>query len=371
MRDIVKSDQSKQKSVVLTPSLHFQIIRDEGIKQSSSIRAETTISKINESDPGTFDYRPVEMLFQWKDGYIVEGDRFISVTVWDAFAVVASILLMLDRAYTTWGRVVNKVVKTKSEMHKQRYSPDSAEYKLLKTIEERCTNLFTSLVALSKMRRVEIRLKRLDHKRKLEEERIKVQVEAIVNKIRKKLAVRNGRVSQDLLNYNEKRILEWKAYRKMLRVAIADEELNRKEMSKRDAERLRRLEEALMGMETPDFIEPKKQEKRQSIQSTISNDESDASSDIEWSDNEGEKEKAVVMKHAEFQQELRKKRKKFINIQFNMPGAQIDDAQMIGAHIGMKGDQLDTGPWLMNQPAKKSATNAPKPAQWMSTAFES
>ena len=77
-----------------------------------SIRQEVSMSKINMSDPKQSDYRPVEVYYSWKDGYQIEGNKFIAVTVWDAFSFIAATLLMLERAWLTWGRLMNKVVCT-------------------------------------------------------------------------------------------------------------------------------------------------------------------------------------------------------------------------------------------------------------------
>ncbi|XP_075240668.1 uncharacterized protein LOC142336057 isoform X2 [Convolutriloba macropyga] len=93
----------------------------EDVLQESEIRGETVLSRLNSSSPFLRDFQPIEILLQWKDGFIISSNRFIGVTIWDAFAVVANTLLMLERAWLTWGRLSKKLVNTKAQMYLDKY----------------------------------------------------------------------------------------------------------------------------------------------------------------------------------------------------------------------------------------------------------
>ena len=86
-----------------------------------SIRQELTTSMLNKSDPTQSDYRPVEVYYSWKDGYVIEGNTFVAVTIWDAFSVIAATLLMLERAWLTWGRLMNKLVEANAKRVMKQY----------------------------------------------------------------------------------------------------------------------------------------------------------------------------------------------------------------------------------------------------------
>ncbi|XP_063719713.1 uncharacterized protein LOC134846336 isoform X2 [Symsagittifera roscoffensis] len=57
----------------------------------------------------------VEALFQWKDGYIMEGDTFMATSPFQIVTVISGVLLMLERAYNTFMRLYNSAKKKKKE----------------------------------------------------------------------------------------------------------------------------------------------------------------------------------------------------------------------------------------------------------------
>ena len=125
-----------------------QVMKENGVTTEIEIRVESTMSRLNDTNPVTRDYRPVEIFYQWKDDYMIVSDKFLAVTVFDVFGIVASILLMLERAYLTWKRVLQSVVTAKSKIYLRRYELGSREYMLVKSILNQCTNLFTIMMAI-------------------------------------------------------------------------------------------------------------------------------------------------------------------------------------------------------------------------------
>ena len=163
----------------------------DDVPVSSDIRSESVISSLNASSPFYRDVQPIEMLLQWKDGYVIATNRFIGVTIWDAFAIVANTLLMLERAWLTWGRLSKKLVNTKAQMQLDKYEEGSAEYILIKSILDRSRNVLSAVWAFNKINKVTKRLERLENKRKLDRERDRKREEARKRKLLKLIALKS------------------------------------------------------------------------------------------------------------------------------------------------------------------------------------
>ena len=183
----------------------------------SSIRTENIISPLNVSSPLVKDFQPIELLFQWKDGYIIMNNKFIGVTIWDAFAIVANMILMLERAWLTWGRLCAKLVRTRAQFYLDQYEENSPEWKLVKSILDRNGNLISAAWAIRKMNKVALRLERLQVKRKLEKESQARKAEHRRRKYLKYSILRGDVCDPNLTKIEEKRIIEWETYKKLLK----------------------------------------------------------------------------------------------------------------------------------------------------------
>ena len=218
----------------------------DDVLQEVSIRLESTISRLNTSLPAIRDYRPIEVAYSWKDGYIVVNNKFITATIWDLFAIIAGVILTLERAWLTWGRVVQKIVTARTEVYLMKYPKFSPEWLLMKSILDRATNLVSSSLALRQTKLLEHRLEKLEQKREQSEKRIQEKVEMKVNKIKRKMAIKSGVVEDSLVDQNMKKIYEWESYRALLRNMIRENEINEVKLEKLEAERMERMK----GMES-------------------------------------------------------------------------------------------------------------------------
>ncbi|XP_075244410.1 uncharacterized protein LOC142338513 [Convolutriloba macropyga] len=55
----------------------------------------------------------MQALFQWKDGYYMEGDTFMATSPFQIVTVISGVLLMLERAYNTFMRLYTAATKKK------------------------------------------------------------------------------------------------------------------------------------------------------------------------------------------------------------------------------------------------------------------
>ncbi|XP_063713895.1 uncharacterized protein LOC134841788 [Symsagittifera roscoffensis] len=201
-------------------SIHFISRYDakvEGVLQESQIKAESVLSRLNESSPFLLDFRPIEVLLQWKDGYVITNNKFIGVTVWDAFAIVANTLLMLERAWLTWGRLSKKLVNTKAQIYLEKYKEGSPEYKLIKSILERSSNVLSALWAFNKIKKVTRNIERLANKRKLVEDQERKREEKRKRRMMTKIALKYNIWLEEVQDLEAQRFEEWSILRKMMK----------------------------------------------------------------------------------------------------------------------------------------------------------
>ena len=71
-----------------------------------------------------------------------------------------------------------------------------------------------------RMNTIAKKLDRLECKRKIEREKDKLKMEQLIKKAKKALALKRGFIDDDLIEWNMKRTLEWKAYKALLHDAI-------------------------------------------------------------------------------------------------------------------------------------------------------
>ena len=140
-----------------------QVTKEQGVTSEIEIRIESTMARLNLSNSITRDYQPTEIFYQWKDGYMIVSDKFLAVSIFDIFGIIASILLMLERAYLTWKRVLASWVHAKSKIYLDRYVEGSRESVLVQSILDGCTNLVSVVVALSKINSIAAKLDRFSH----------------------------------------------------------------------------------------------------------------------------------------------------------------------------------------------------------------
>ena len=348
----------------------------DGVLQEVSIRLETTISRLNTSLASVRDYRPIEVSYSWKDGYVVVNNKFIAATIWDLFAIVAGVILTLERAWFTWGRVVQKIVTGRAEVYLMKYPKNSPEWLLMKSILDRATNLVSSSLALRKTKLLERRLDKLEQKRALSEKRIQEKVEIKVNKIKRKLAIKSGVVEASLVDQNMQKIYEWESYRAILRKKIHENEINEVKLEKLDSERMERMRGVESALSSESRSSSRRSKSGKHLQrrrgylsdSTDSEDTGDGSVSVE----EGVK----IVSQREHQENVKNKRKKKVT-NFN-PTFFVDDALESGDKkpAVILNDDVVSGAriWQTNQAGKRhrsdtSTKTLKKPAEWLKDAF--
>ncbi|XP_075264904.1 uncharacterized protein LOC142357077 [Convolutriloba macropyga] len=335
----------------------------EGVTKEMALSAETVMTRVNISKSLNYDYRPVEVVYSWKDGYLQEMNRYISVSVWDTFAIIAGIILMLDRAWSTWGRVVQKFLAAKTEVYMMKYEKDSSEYAMLQAVKNSGTNLLTSTIALKRLDNTFTRISRMDQKRTLLEQRTNEKIERKINKIKKKMAIRSGIVDESVIDNDIKRVCEWKSYRSILRKMLHENDARQAELDRMEADRVQRLMEAEL----------------QSRWNTRSTDPDDATSRKSKTPESNTEEtapdvSAKPLPHAVHMKEMKRKKQK--RFQATNPNFEIDDKFDYSREIFS--NDLDSGEFLWSKKVldKRAAsafstrTNLKEPSQWKNEAFQ-
>lgn len=93
-----------------------------GISQATRVDMEISLlgmdkdalnGKIGQVEGENATRAHMQALFQWKDGYIMQGDTFMATSPFQIVTVISGVLLMLERAYNTFMRLYNSAKKKK------------------------------------------------------------------------------------------------------------------------------------------------------------------------------------------------------------------------------------------------------------------
>ncbi|XP_075253659.1 uncharacterized protein LOC142345480 [Convolutriloba macropyga] len=367
----------------------------DGTPDDISIRQEVSMSKINMSDPKQSDYRPVEVYYSWKDGYQIEGNKFIAVTVWDAFSFIAATLLMLERAWLTWGRLMNKVVDANAKRVMKKYEVGSPEWIIFQKMMHEGGNLLQSMMVLRRLKEEEKRQARLAYKRALAAKRQKEKEDKFRIKLERMKALKYGIVSDEVLNWDEKRRVEWLIYKKMVK---SDYERNREfydQMSQKEREDWEREEQKRQEREKK--WEKKMERYRQRASgSSASGSTRDALSDEDeqmgddsddllsvldsekTSSAKGPKFQGNFMTRAKLQEQMKQKRTKKVNMEFSMPEKREEIEITTGSHVVTDNSSVGKSPWAAkNNSSKNNNSNRStekekqqKPSDWLNKMFD-
>ena len=279
------------------------------------IRQELTTAKLNQSDPSQLDYRPVEVYYSWKDGYVIEGNTFVAVTIWDAFSVIAATLLMLERAWLTWGRLMNKLVEANAKRVMKQYEVGSPEWLLFQKLMSEGGNLIESMMTLRRLKEEEKRQARLAYRRALEIKRRRHKDEKFKMKLERMKAIKYGIVSDEILDWDEKRRTEWEIYKKMVKQDYRQNQKFYDEMTKKEQEDFEREEQEKMEREKKMYRELKRMRRGNT---TASSNKTDGTASAGSSSDELNFDNAELhgklMTNKDLQEQLKQKRSKKVSV---------------------------------------------------------
>ena len=344
------------------------VMKVEGVIRGVDIRTETYISRVNISESLKADFRPVEVVYSWKDGYLRESDRFYSATIWDIFAIVAGIILMLERAWITWGKVVQKYLDGKSKISMMKFQENSLEWKMLAKVRQSGGNLFTSMVALNRLNKLFNRLNRMKQKREQIEKRTNEKIEKKVHRIKRKMAIKSGVVDDSVLSLDEKRFYEWESYRAILRQMMQEQQATQSVLDKMEAERLARilrdqLQTSQTSLSSSESAARSKSLKSKSPDSDIS------------AENEEQVGEAKSVSHLEQMREMKQKKQKvFTASNPNFSLEEVDDF-----YREISASELETGKHIWQtkymdyrgkRAPSKSGKDSKPPKLWKTDAFQ-
>ena len=186
------------------------------------------------------------------------------------------------------------------------FQAGSPQWLLFRKLRGQTDNALVSLVALRRIKFEEKRQARLAYKRALWEKKEAKRHEKFKMKIERLIAIKYGIISEEILQWDERRRIEWKVYKEMFKNDIASYRCFYKEVKKKEQEYMEKLEKERLKQEKWVYrLRSKKHREEKSDKDADDENESDDELEFHLSEFHGK-----LTSNTESQQRLKEKRTK-------------------------------------------------------------